>query len=178
MEFVHHVKLHCIFGRSKNRWNSVSNQGGQIFTYCLLQKNILRVNYKDETFHGILQLLPRIYGADRWVRRHFSAGIQNTLRTHWLPYVHSFLCVQNVLLYSSVLQFLRMIILDSVLKFKYEKLVKPIVDPTLSWWLLVRIVMHLLYPPRTITPVTGSHLILQERSGKDPRIRQEDSGNH
>ena len=32
--------------------------------------------------------------------------------------------------------------------------------------------------PRTIIPVTGFHLILQERRGKDPRIPKEDTGNH
>ena len=32
--------------------------------------------------------------------------------------------------------------------------------------------------PRTIIPVTGSHRILQERSGKDPRVLKEDTGNH
>ena len=37
---------------------------------------------------------------------------------------------------------------------------------------------HSLLVPRTIIPVTGSHRILQERNGKDPRIPKEDTGNH
>ena len=45
-------------------------------------------------------------------------------------------------------------------------------------WILRFLTIVDVQVPRTIIPVTGFHLILQERSGKDPKIPQEDVGNH